>query len=536
MHGMEFNMKLSILLDVLNIKSQKLSNNAEQSEISGICHNSRLALPDCIFVCRKGTLVDGHMYASDAYNKGTRVFIAERELDLPDDASVIIVGDTSEALATLSCRFYSYPAREIKTVGITGTKGKTICAYSTYLILKMCGIKAGYIGTNGIYFSDTCIKSSNTTPDVLELQRVLRLMVNDGISVCIMEVSSQALWQERVKGIEFDTCVLTNLGRDHIGGYEHPTFEHYRDCKKSLFSNYGAKHIIINSDREESEYMIKNICCDDIITVSAGADKNASLYASDISSRTENRLPGIKYKCHIGEKANFKSKNTVCDIFVPFPGIFSVENSLEISAICLVLGIDISDISKYTEKITVPGRFEYLRLKSRPDSLFIIDYAHNKMSLTSTVTSLREYSPKRIICVFGSVGGRTYERRSELGSVAAQLCDISIITSDNPNFEPPEQICREIEKEFIGKGKEYYIIPDRRRAILKAYLCAGKGDYVLLAGKGHEDYQLIEGQKIHFSERETLLETDRLAQSLSDNEIEELFDSYNLRESDVIQK
>ncbi len=503
-------MDLGILLDAIKDKILNPDEELKEKLITNICHNSEKATPNSLFVCCRGSAADGHMYALSAYENGARVFVAEHEINLPDDAYVIIVKDSKEALSELAERFFSYPARCIKIIGVTGTKGKTTYAMSVYLICEMYGIKAGYIGTNGIYYNGKRFHSENTTPGALEIQTTLRDMADAGIELCIIEVSSQALWQNRIHGIEFDTCVFTNLYKDHIGGAEHPDFEHYKNSKKKLFTDYKAKHIIVNADSDASGFMCEGACTGDIITVSAEGNVGASLYATDAKMTKKNNIPGVEYICHIGNDKRFNEKIKSMKTFIPFPGLYSVENSLEVTATCLLLGIDFEYICNSSANIKIPGRYEYITLNSLPGSLFIIDYAHNGISLSSTIDALRMYKPSRIICLFGSVGGRTFHRRAELGKAAMEGADISIITSDNPNFEDPMSVIGDIEKEFINSGKEYYTVADRELAIIKAYEMARPGDYILLAGKGHEDYQLIGGVRVRFSEKDILYELDRV--------------------------
>lgn len=502
-------MKLDKLISVLDVTDVYIPDEQKAREINSICHNSLEARSGSMFVCKCGAITDGHRYASSAYKSGARIFVVEKKVDLPSDAAVITVPDTSLALTRLAQIFYNFPAREMEIVGVTGTKGKTTYAVSAYLLACEYGMSAGYIGTNGVLFGDREYSTANTTPDTLELNKYLREMANFGITICFIEVSSQALWQDRINGISFDTCVFTNLYKDHIGGAEHPDFEHYSSCKKRLFTSYNAKHIITNADAPASEYMCGRSGCHDIITVSAQGKRDCSLYATDISMSRDMLSPGMCFTCHSGKDGRFSLPSEGIRMFMPFPGLFSVENALEIIATGLLIGMDVAFISEAMSKIRISGRFEAIHLSGRPGSLFIIDYAHNGISLSSVLDALRGFSPKRIICLFGSVGGRTFGRRKELGQAALAGADISIITADNPGNEDPTETVAEILKEFEGSDKQVYAIPDRREAIALAYSIAQPGDYVLLAGKGHEKYQLIGRERIPFSERDILYETDK---------------------------
>ncbi len=500
-------MKLSVLIEALEIKSLYLPDHIRDTEIDAICHNSRLARAKSIFVCKTGARSDGHNYAPNAYGNGARIFVVQKKIDLPSDAAVITVEDTSKALAILAETFYRHPAREISLVGVTGTKGKTTYAISVYKIACAFGINAGYIGTNGILYAGLEFQSENTTPDCLELQKNLRNMADRGVKVCIIEVSSQALWQERIHGLNFDVCTFTNLFRDHIGGVEHPTEEHYRACKKKLFSDYGAKNIIINADSDAAEYISEGSSADNIITVSANGNPTCDIYAENIRRAKVDGLPGISFTCRAKDNGNLLPFDGR-EVFMSSPGLFSAENGLEIIATCSLLGIPADFTADALSSLQIPGRFEAFTLPSKKGVLFIIDYAHNGASLTSVLSAIREYSPERIICLFGSVGGRTFERRAELGRAARELADVSIITSDNPAFEDPEAVINDIALEFEGSDKPTYKIADRQKAIEFAYSISKDGDYVLLAGKGHENYQLVGKEKLPFSEKNILLSCD----------------------------
>ncbi len=496
-------MKITDILKGLDVLSAYIPSPMRRRTVLTLCHNSKYATPTCAFFCKTGAIADGHKYAYSAYLNGARIFVAEKALQLPDDAAVIITPNSTEALNKLAVKFYGDPSKELKIIGITGTKGKTTVAISAYKVASACGISAGYIGTNGIYYNGKCFETANTTPDALELQKTLREMRNDGVTTVFLEVSSQALWQDRIHGLEFDSCVFTNLYRDHIGGYEHPDIEHYKNSKKKLFTNYKTKCIIVNSDSECSAYMTDGAECKKIIKTSAQGNEACDFYAKDAIKTKNGILPGVSFKLCSGKKASF-------DVFIPVPGLYSVENALLIIAICSRLGITPLMAIKHLASLSVPGRFETVMLETKPGSLFVIDYAHNGASLKAVINALREYEPERIICLFGSVGGRTFERRQELGEVARDNADILIITSDNPNNEDPMHVISDIRQAVGDTDKQVYCIADRAEAVKKAYEIAQDGDFVLLAGKGHETYQLISGKRIPFSEREILVHEDLL--------------------------
>ena len=503
-------MRIGDILQHIDIVSHSIPQNMLSRRIASLCQNSRYADPTCLFFCKKGALTDGHKYASHAYDNGARFFVAERELSLPEDAFVIIVRDSGAALRRLSIVFYGDPASKMRIIGITGTKGKTTVALSVYNLARANGIRVGYIGTNGIYYNGKVFETANTTPDCLELQKALREMCDDGVTVAVIEVSSQALWQQRVYGIKFDTCAFTNLYEDHVGGIEHPTFEHYKASKKLLFTNYEAKNIVVNADSDASEYMLDGVSCDNVITVSARGREDCDIFARSAKKELSGIRPGVSFRIFSGEGSSLPLDEHGKRVFMSAPGLYSVENGLLVFAICRTLGMSDEFIVSELARLSIPGRFETIELESRPDTLFVIDYAHNGASLSSVLSALREYEPKRIICLFGSVGGRTFGRRAELGKAAKDGADVIIVTSDNPDNEDPMDVIEDINASLEGTDKPVYLIPDRKEAIEKAFEIAEDGDFVLLAGKGHEGYQLIMGKRVPFSEKEILKRANML--------------------------
>lgn len=497
-------MKIREIIDCLDVVSLKIPKGMRGRTIAHLCHNSRAATATCLFFCKRGALVDGHRYAKSAYEKGARFFVVEHEVDLPEDAAIITVKDSSLALRKLAVIFCGDPAKDLHLIGITGTKGKTTVALTVYNIAVASGRKMGYIGTNGIYYNGKVFETANTTPDCLELQMSLREMKRDGVTDVVIEVSSQALWQERTYGLSFDICAFTNLYEDHIGGVEHPTIEHYRDSKKLLFTDYNAKSIVINADCHDSFYMVEGVNCSEIITTSAKGNDKCDIFARDARKTQSGIRPGVSFTL-------FSSSLNVADIsehgidaFIPIPGLYSIENALISIAICRKMGIELDFICDQLAKLSIAGRFEMIALDNRPNTLFVIDYAHNGASLSAVLRSLREYEPKRIIVLFGSVGGRTFGRRAELGKAAGENADVIILTSDNPDNDDPTDIIDGIMVGLEGVDKPIYKIPDRAEAIAKAYEISEDGDFVLLAGKGHESYQLVRGERMEFSERKIL--------------------------------
>ncbi len=468
------------------------------AEITYICHDSRKAGPDALFVCICGYVSDGHSYALSAYSNGARVFVAQKPLSLPSDALVLYVPDSRFALAELAATIHGHPADKLHVIGITGTKGKTTTALMIHGVLESLAIPSAYIGTNGIDFGGRHYATVNSTPESLDLHEYMAQMVECGVRYVVMEVSSQALKLHRVHGIGFDTCIFTNLYPDHIGGVEHADMEEYKACKKMLFSFPGIKSILCNADDPEAAYMVDGASAP---VTTFGKGKTCDWRGRRVKAEICHRVPGTAFVCHTPDGLDLP-------VQIPFPGDYSVYNALCALAVCDKLGIPLKDSIAALGHVRVKGRFEPVFLPGRPDSTFIIDYAHNGASLRAVLTSLRAYKPKRLICLFGSVGDRTQMRRGELGAVASELCDLSILTSDNPGNESPDKIIADIAAAFTHD--RYVSIPDRAEAIAYAVKNAKKGDVILLAGKGHESYQYVRGKYLPFSEREILIEADKM--------------------------
>lgn len=488
-------MILNELMGVIDYREIVNRSGADNQSIviSSLCCDSRKACSDSLFVCISGALVDGHTFARAAYDEGCRVFVVEREIKLPDDAYIIVTADTRVALAKLSAHFFGYPANEMTIIGITGTKGKTTSSLLIYNILNESGIPTGYIGSNGVSYLDFSFSTVNTTPESYDLHAHIRKMVDSGIKTLVMEVSSQALKMARVHGIKFDICVFTNLSPDHIGEFEHPDFEDYRNCKRTLFTDYGADYVVYNGDDEYAQSVVGGARCDKAsVSVAGHGDFSAS-------SITYFRSPGnigVSFECTAGDKT--------FPVALSFPGEFSVYNALTAIAVCSRLGLGAGAIAKTMLHIRIKGRFETHELPC--GATVVIDYAHNGVSLKAALTAMRIYNPTRLICLFGSIGGRTKMRRAELGLVASRDADFCILTSDNPDNESPSAIISEIATYFTAGTCPYVAIPDRRKAIEYALKNAKKGDIILLAGKGHETYQLVCGVREYFSEAEIVKE------------------------------
>ena len=458
------------------------------SEVTSLCTDSRKACNGSAFFCLVGAKADGHDFAQEAYKNGARIFFCERSLYLPCDCLEIRVQSARAALARTSASFFDHPEKNLALIGVTGTKGKsTVCEMIAH-ILNSAGKSCAVISTLGIKIGDKTEKTDNSTPESFVIYKALAEALALGIKYAAVEVSSQALCTHRTDGLKFSAVVFTNLSRDHIGTFEHPTFAHYKEAKKSLFSRADAAFINAD-DAFFDEFTAASPCP----VYSYGAENPTDARAESLCPSCENGTFGISFLCRL------KSARAV--VSLPIPGKFSALNALAAISVCTHLGISLPICAKSLASIRIGGRFENVP-SARHDITCIIDYAHNASSLSSAISALREYSPSRIVCIFGSIGGRTRERRRELGEAAARLADLCIVTSDNPDAESPEDIISEIAA-FIPQEK-CICIADRAKAVAYALDAAESGDFLLFAGKGHEQYQLINGKKLPFSERELI--------------------------------
>ncbi|MBS7240322.1 MAG: UDP-N-acetylmuramoyl-L-alanyl-D-glutamate--2,6-diaminopimelate ligase [Acetatifactor sp.] len=477
-------MKLTELLSDLTYECVRGTLDREVADVG--C-DSRKVQPDSLFLCIIGANFDGHDYAEEVAGKGASVLVVSREVNLPEgmDVTVIRVEDTRCAEGVLAANWYGHPADRLTTIGITGTKGKTTTTYLVKSILENAGILCGLVGTIETMIGTKHIPSSNTTPDAFTLQKYFSQMVSAGLKAVVMEVSSQALMQHRTGGFVFDFGVFTNLEPDHIGPNEHKDFDEYLQCKGMLFRQCRVG--IVNGDDSHAEKVLQGHTCQ---VETFGLGETCDLRASDLSLFNRGSVLGVRFAVHGLMET---------EVELPFPGRFSVYNALCAIAICRHFGVEQALMQKALLGAKVKGRIE--RVEISPKFTLLIDYAHNAMALESLLTTLREYAPKRLVCLFGCGGNRARSRRFEMGEVSGRLADLTIITSDNPRFEEPLDIIEDI-KTGIGKTTgEYVVISDRREAIRYAISHAEEGDVIILAGKGHEDYQEIKGVKYPMDER-----------------------------------
>lgn len=455
-------------------------------DITTLVSDNRKIEEGSVFVCIKGANFDGHSAVSTAYEKNAAAVIVMDDVDIPEgDTTVIKVSDTRAALALTSAAYFNYPTREIKVIGITGTKGKTTTTYLIKSILENAGYKVGLIGTIETIIGDEHIPSKNTTPESYVLQETFRKMADAGIEIAVMEASSQGFLMKRTLGTEFELGIFTNLEPDHIGPNEHESFEDYLRCKGMLFKQ--CKVGILNADDSHVNEILEGHTCE---VETYGLSDSADFKASNTSLFENKGVLGIEFD--VTGKLN-------SHVMIDMPGKFSLYNALTAVAVCSHFNISEENIKNALKSAKVKGRIELVKVSD--DFTLMIDYAHNAMALESLLTTLKEYDSGRLVCVFGCGGNRAKSRRFEMGEVSGKLADLTIITSDNPRFEKPLDIIEDIVTGISKTNGEYIKIPDRKEAIKYAIQNGRKGDIIVLAGKGHEDYQEIEGVKYPMDER-----------------------------------
>lgn len=456
-------------------------------KITKVIYDSRKIEEGCLFICLKGAIFNGHDFAAEACEKKAGGIVICEDVILPEntDTTVIRVADTRYALAFISAAYFDHPAEKLKVIGITGTKGKTTTTYLVKSILEHAGYKVGLIGTIETIIGDTRIPANNTTPESYILQETFREMADAGLDCVVMEVSSQGLMLHRTQGFTFDFGIFTNLEPDHIGPNEHASFEEYLACKGLLFKQCRVG--IVNADDKHCSEVVKGHTCK---LLTYGMNQNADYRATDMQLEREEGHIGVSFT--VEGKANMQ-------VMIPTPGRFSVYNALTAVAICDQFGVKKEIVAEALLQARVKGRIELVKVSDA--FTVMIDYAHNAMALKSLLGTLKEYQPNRLVCVFGCGGNRSRQRRFEMGEVSGMLADFTIITSDNPRFEEPAAIMEDIETGMKKTCGNYIKIEDRKEAIRYA-ICHGQpGDIIVLAGKGHEDYQEIKGVKYPMDER-----------------------------------
>lgn len=490
-----------VLKQLLERLTYTILQGTDETEITTLTSDSRKAEQGSVFVCISGTVVDGHRFIAEVAAKGAAAVIVERDITQlsgekdPDKAAqitdalqnltVIKAEDTRYALALMSAAYFGYPAEKLKVIGITGTKGKTTTTYMIKSILEEVGHKVGLIGTIEAIIGEEKIPAANTTPESYTIQNYFARMAEAGCDCVVMEVSSQGLMLHRTAGIPFEIGIFTNLGKDHIGPNEHKDFEDYKRCKAMLFQQ--CRLGIANVDDAYFEDVFAKATCR---VETFGFSEKADLRAED--TRLVSRPGYLGVACHVSGLMDF-------DVEIDIPGRFSVYNSLTAIAVCRHFDVPAENIKKALRSAKVKGRIEMVKVSD--EFTLMIDYAHNAMSLESLLTTLKEYHPTRLVCLFGCGGNRSKDRRYEMGEVSGRLADLTVITSDNPRFEEPQAIIEDI-KTGIGRTDGKYVeICDRKEAIRYVIEHGQRGDVIVLAGKGHEDYQEIKGVKYPMDER-----------------------------------
>ncbi len=485
-------MKLNELLK--GIENFKIKGDLDL-EIENVENNSKKVTKESLFIAIKGYDFDGHEFISEAIENGAIAIMLDMSADfknikIPAGITVIIAEDTRLALSKVACNFYGNPSKRFRLIGITGTKGKTTTTYMLKSILEKDGNKVGLIGTIKNYIGEECLgDSARTTPDSLELQKLFYQMAEAGANYVVMEVSSQSLKLNRVADAQFDYAVFTNLYKDHISLKEHSDMNDYFESKLKLFQM--AKKGFVNGDDFKCNKIISNAKECNIQTYAI--DNHADVIAKDIT------ITNVS----VDFKVKMDGKNE--RIKVNIPGRYSVYNALAAISVAMYIGIKADTIKDGLAEITVPGRNELV--SNSKELAIMIDYAHTAESLENVLQATKAYTAQgRVICVFGCGGDRDNTKRPKMGEVATRIADYTIITTDNPRSEKPEDIITEIESGASKTKGKYEIIVDRREAIEKAIKMMNKRDIVIIAGKGHETYQEINGEKIPFDERKIVKE------------------------------
>ena len=467
----------------------KLLQGSIDNDVTDIIIDSRKVKKDSMFIAIVGSEIDGHTYIEDAIKNGANTILVSKDVEVPPNITLIKVKDTRKILSKLSMHFFNYPQSKLKTIAITGTKGKTTTSFMIKKIIEESGSPCGVIGTTGVYIKEKYYPLKNTTPESYDIFKYMNEMVENNIEYVVMEVSSQALKYDRVNDLVFDYGIFTNLTKDHIGDHEHDSMEDYIQSKAKLFkqSNYG----IFNIDDEHFYDMVQG---GDSQIHTYGYNEKADLRATDLELTRKGDFVGIK----------LTTTGIINDTFdISTPGKFSSYNAMAAILTSHMLGIDIKYIKSALQNFSVKGRVEPVKVSN--DFTLLIDYAHNGVSTESILTTIRDYNPKRIVTIFGCGGNRSKDRRYEMGRIASKYSDFCIITEDNNRYESFEDISKDILKEYDTKCP-YKIIPNRKEAIRYAIKNGQKGDIIMLLGKGHEDYIEVNGNRIHFDEREVIKE------------------------------
>ncbi|MCD7948405.1 MAG: UDP-N-acetylmuramoyl-L-alanyl-D-glutamate--2,6-diaminopimelate ligase [Oscillospiraceae bacterium] len=454
----------------------------QEVEISGICYDTRELKTGDLFVALPGYKTDGHQYIQQAIEQGAAAVLCQRPPE--EDGPWLVTQEPRRALAQVSANWFGHPARELTVIGVTGTNGKTTTTYLIKSVLEdACGVRVGLIGTNQNMVGDDILPAHRTTPESWEIQKLLREMAERGCTHVVMEVSSHALSLQRVDGIQFAAGIFTNLTRDHLDF--HGTMAVYRAAKRRLFDQCDVA--VLNLDDEAGRDYAETVTCKKM-TYSENKD------SADVTAKNIRLFPG---------KVEFEAvtRGEIQRVTLPIPGGFSIYNALGVMTCALALGVPLADTARALARARgVKGRVEVVPVPA--DYTVIIDYAHSPDALENVLTAVRGFTQGRLICLFGCGGDRDRTKRPLMGAIAGRLADLVIVTSDNPRTEEPQEIIRDILTGMDDDCAPYDVIPERREAIRHALRGARAGDVLVLAGKGHETYQEIDGVKHHLDERE----------------------------------
>ena len=471
-------MKLNELLDGVALAAR----HVQDVECSGICCDTRDMTPGCLFVALPGYKTDGHRYIRQALERGAAAVLCQRPPE--GEGPWLVTEDTRAALAIASANWFGHPARELTLLAVTGTNGKTTTTYLLKAMLEGClHTKVGLIGTNQNLIGEESLPAHRTTPESYEVQELLREMADAGCTHVVMEASSHALVLHRLDGIPFRAGIFTNLTQDHLDF--HGTMEAYRDAKGRLFRQTDTA--VLNLDDEAGRYFASTVACPKL-TYSENKDD------ADLTAKNLRLFP---------DRVEFEAVavGSIQRIRLPIPGGFTIYNALGVIACGLALGLPLAGVAAALERADgVKGRIEVVPVPA--EFTVIIDYAHTPDALENILTTVRDFTRERVICLFGCGGDRDRTKRPMMGAIAAALSDFVVVTSDNPRTEEPEAIIDDILEGMQEGGAPYAVEPDRRAAIRYALRLARPGDTVVLAGKGHETYQEIDGVQRHLDERE----------------------------------
>lgn len=485
------------LLEITRGLRFTLLSGERDTDFTDLVYDSRKVVPGCLFVCMKGARFDPHGIIDEIIQQGARGVVVEQPVVPDPGVTMVQVEDAREALALLSAAYFGYPAEKMKIIGVTGTKGKTTTTHMIQRILNYEGAKTGMIGTNGIRIGKMHRPTLNTTPESFDLQKIFRECAEAGCSHVVMEVSSQAVKMRRIAGIVFDVGVFTNLSPDHIGPGEHENFEEYRMCKTRFLD--ACEIALINMDDPQGEFVFSQGKAR--VKYTMGEDAKWDFSFSGIHYVREKDFLGLEFSLH--QKKGSQGQEDF-QVRAGIPGKFNVYNALAAIGVCALLGISKKSLQEGLRKIHVEGRMETVFVSRRFQ--VIVDYAHNALATESLIETLRAYHPKRLVVVFGCGGNRSKDRRYSMGEICGKLADFSIVTADNSRFEKTQDIIADIVSRLAPTGGDYITIPDRREAIFYAVQQAREGDLIAVIGKGHEDYQEINGVRHHFLDREVILE------------------------------